>query len=154
MSASFLLFHKPSLHGKTFMDAYTINNAYTHIHTHRHVDANVGLVLIKKRSCYIEHWPIKLISIQLSMAVPITNATQLMHPGFHERTFVMCTNNIKWLKLAGCVLDWVAGGRGGRKHIQYKSSKGNVLYPKNLWLFQVCKGPQRLYNFFSYSFVY
>ena len=65
------------------------------MHIYKHTDANVVLVLIQEKSCYIEQRPIKLIRVQLNLAVPITNATQLMRPGFHKRTLVMCTNNTK-----------------------------------------------------------
>lgn len=98
MNPSFLLFHTLSLHGKTFVYRYNLNNAYICLTTNirRANDTGVGLLLTMKKNRHKEHQHINAVGIQLNMvAVPITNAIQLMHPVFHKKTLAMCTESIR-----------------------------------------------------------
>lgn len=48
-------------------------------------------MIILEKTRHKEHQHINLISIQLNMAAPITDAIQWLHPGFHKKTLAMCT---------------------------------------------------------------
>ena len=79
------------------------------------------LTLEKNRLKEPQH--INEISIQLNIvAAPITNAIQLMYPGFHKKTLAMCTE-YQVTKTEG----WRLSLEELLKLLRYKSSKGNVL---------------------------